>query len=953
VRQRAFPFGKVAAAAPFLTLPLALYADLRLWLALVAAGVMLLLVAILSEVDRIRQLKELLACDPRPVRRASPGSVGIAPSSIARRDYPEDLFPPYVERIPEDARIQARLEQDKHAVVEGERHAGKTRTAFEAVRKRRRAKLLIPRPADKQGNPLSQLLRAPWLVHRWTSCVLFVNRLDTYVDEVSGSDIVGWLRRRPRSVVVATISREEYDKLVDVEHDGYDNTRELLGEERVVPLPADLIHETSLKQAEMFYGSGPEVRRLGAHLAGAEMVKQHYREREDREPAACVLVDAAIACARCGLTKSVTYDQLTALSRAMNPGRAFRPDEWQAGLAYCTETSEGTTAMLLPVGMADDGNPALTVNSILVDLVVRGDARQQPSGALPTTVWEVVREHVATSSADLLEIADAATACAFPGGPEALKSFARDLYEEIRRNGDLARSVQATTALAVLAVEGDRTASAETLEDAVAGPVELPANPSDAQIQRAHRHVEDIPVEEGDAFDVSLPEFRRLPFYYKTKARRDTLRFLLLFGFDVVGLVVGIALAAWFQDRALNEHESIGLDALVNTALVSAPLLGVLFAYFGLYRPDDQRARLSEIVKGTSIAALVLSLVAVTQGFQIINFVRIVLAAACGGLLAFSLRWSYDRLSRRWVRKRGLQARVLLVAPAETATALCLHLTEICPRPMQFVGYVAGTQSQDRAQLGTLADLEAILSDFYVDRVIFADPTIPPGTRSDLAVRCHSKGVAVEMLPSDDELLQAASPAVSNLIVPLVNIPPLYLSRFNSDVKRIIDVALVIPFGLIGGVVALPFFLALMVLGRTWRPIDWDSMPGRKMEGFVMHRMRTPPDDARGLVGLIGRFIRRLRIDELPQFVNVLRGDMALVGPRPLSLEEFKGLNAAQRRRYAVKPGITGLWQIARRESQTTEDMITLDLLYCRRWSPLLDFTILLRTFPAVLARHP
>ena len=74
-----------------------------------------------------------------------------------------------------------------------------------------------------------------------------------------------------------------------------------------------------------------------------------------------------------------------------------------------------------------------------------------------------------------------------------------------------------------------------------------------------------------------------------------------------------------------------------------------------------------------------------------------------------------------------------------------------------------------------------------------------------------------------------------------------------------------------------------------------------------------------------------------------------MVGPRPLTVDEFAHMTTLERRRYAVKPGISGLWQIARRDQPMMSDMAALDLTYCRRWSPLLDFTILLRTVPAIV----
>jgi lipopolysaccharide/colanic/teichoic acid biosynthesis glycosyltransferase len=101
----------------------------------------------------------------------------------------------------------------------------------------------------------------------------------------------------------------------------------------------------------------------------------------------------------------------------------------------------------------------------------------------------------------------------------------------------------------------------------------------------------------------------------------------------------------------------------------------------------------------------------------------------------------------------------------------------------------------------------------------------------------------------------------------------------------------------------------------------------------------------------IGRFLRRFSLDELPQLANVLRGEMSLVGPRPLPLRDFERLESWHKKRYLVLPGITGLWQVSGRSDLDFDDLVRLDFLYLERWSPFLDLAILAKTIPAVITR--
>ncbi|MEA2530981.1 MAG: hypothetical protein QOG89_2625, partial [Thermomicrobiales bacterium] len=115
-------------------------------------------------------------------------------------------------------------------------------------------------------------------------------------------------------------------------------------------------------------------------------------------------------------------------------------------------------------------------------------------------------------------------------------------------------------------------------------------------------------------------------------------------------------------------------------------------------------------------------------------------------------------------------------------------------------------------------------------------------------------------------------------------------------------------------------------------------------------RLFKLPDDPR--LTSVGKHLRRWSLDELPQFVNVLRGEMSVVGPRPPLPEEVASYDDWHHQRLLVTPGLTGLWQINGRSNLTFDEMVRLDLYYAEHWSPWLDFKIVMRTAPAIVTQR-
>jgi lipopolysaccharide/colanic/teichoic acid biosynthesis glycosyltransferase len=214
--------------------------------------------------------------------------------------------------------------------------------------------------------------------------------------------------------------------------------------------------------------------------------------------------------------------------------------------------------------------------------------------------------------------------------------------------------------------------------------------------------------------------------------------------------------------------------------------------------------------------------------------------------------------------------------------------------------------------------------------------------------------------------------------LPMLGLPPTRLSRSACLVKRGVDIC----GAAVGLVVLAPFLLAVTLAIKldSRGPVFFRQVRmGARDSAFLIWKFRTmqidaeqrkhevahlnkhllPGGDARMFkieddprTTRVGRLLRRLSLDELPQLVNVLRGEMSLVGPRPLILDEHQYVEDWAARRLDLKPGITGLWQVLGRDDIGFDEMVKLDYLYVTDWSLMTDIKLALRTVPLVFRRR-
>jgi exopolysaccharide biosynthesis polyprenyl glycosylphosphotransferase len=338
-------------------------------------------------------------------------------------------------------------------------------------------------------------------------------------------------------------------------------------------------------------------------------------------------------------------------------------------------------------------------------------------------------------------------------------------------------------------------------------------------------------------------------------------------------------------------------------------------------------------------------------------------------------RYLYDRATGVILRAAGYRRRAMLVGTGEHIEAVAHALKDSPESHVNLVGFISLTPRPDNGlrSLGNLRDIGSVIDRNRIDEVIIADPAFPQQQAVELVDQCHRRGVRVRVAPSTMEILIHRAEFVPGQSVPLFELKPPVFEGFDFVLKRTFDV---IGSGLLLTLLS-PLLLAIVgaikltsrgpVIYRSRRPgvggVPFDCFKFRTMfrDADQMQADLESLNEANGALFKIrddprmtrvGRFLRRFSLDELPQLVNVLRGQMSLVGPRPLPMRDFARLEEWHKKRYLVMPGITGLWQVSGRSDLDFDDLVRLDFLYLERWSVFLDLSILVKTVPAVFARR-
>src|ERR687895_269388 len=468
-----------------------------------------------------------------------------------------------------------------------------------------------------------------------------------------------------------------------------------------------------------------------------------------------------------------------------------------------------------------------------------------------------------------------------------------------------------------------------------------------------------------------------LSFLLRMDTLRRCARVFSLLALDFAGVFAAIFTALmvkavlrqgeWAWAASFTEtKESIAFAYLV-TAL--------LFARSGLYAERSQRPGLPRIVSSLFQVTVVALIFALVNGEQYSSY-YIFYGTLCFAIAYVStLRWGYEQVTGVLLRAAGYRRRAVLVGSGKHIEDVHSALVDEVHAPVDMLGFISLEPRPDNGlrSLGRIEELAAVLDTYRVQEVIIADPDFPQERAVELVDECHRRAVTVRIAPSTMEILVHRAEFVPGASVPLFELRPPVFDGFDYAIKRTFD--FVVSLCLLAVLSPLLLLIAAAVALSSRGPVFYRSeRPGIGGAAFACIKFRTMRSDADQMqadleslneasgalfkirhdprLTRVGRLLRRYSLDELPQLLNVLTGQMSLVGPRPLPRRDFDQLEDWHKKRYLVLPGITGLWQVSGRSELDFDDLVRLDFLYLERWSVGLDLAILLKTVPAVFSRR-
>jgi len=392
-----------------------------------------------------------------------------------------------------------------------------------------------------------------------------------------------------------------------------------------------------------------------------------------------------------------------------------------------------------------------------------------------------------------------------------------------------------------------------------------------------------------------------------------------------------------------------------------------------VYRAARVRTNMDEtlaILKAVALATLVLAAFIFLSGAKGVSLSVVFLSGLLNvtSLAAWRI-WRRGVITRRVSNEKGGR-NALIVGVGQTGQELARYLSGRKDLGYVVKGFLDGNHPIDRRVLGHIEDLPRIVRSEFVDDIFITVPSEQGAVRA-VSLEARGNRLGVKLVPEFYDELGRQAPLEYLGDFPMIELCRKSIPRFSLLAKRAVDVMVAT-----AGLVLLSPLLAVTAVAIKLDdpgPALYRAVRiGKKGRKFVCYKFRSMVSDAdchkEDLRHLnersgpffkisndprqtrVGKFLRKFSVDELPQFWNVFKGDMSLVGPRPHPIDDFEKYQMEHLRRLDVTPGITGLWQVVARRDPSFERNMRLDLEYIENWNFWLDLKILLKTVPTVLS---
>ena len=468
---------------------------------------------------------------------------------------------------------------------------------------------------------------------------------------------------------------------------------------------------------------------------------------------------------------------------------------------------------------------------------------------------------------------------------------------------------------------------------------------------------------------------------------------IILIPIDLVSILVGFVIA-YYVRKHIDNFDIVYIPSLweyLEFVSYFLPIWIFVFAMSGLYSVKNTR-KIGFAFQKTFIAVPTALMIFVTAMFFIKEafFSRLIVVYSLVLIIALTI---FFRLLIYYIRKlfyhHGIGInKVLVIGTGKIGKEIIKYIEQHPGRGYKVIGVIKTDERMENPNaksqiVGFLPDIGSVVAKMMPDEIIQTEP-LTPKENLNIVHLCEDKRITFRFIPSLFALYSRNNDSDTMGKIPVLEVKRSNLDGWGRIVKRMIDI-----FGaLFGIIISLPIqiIIALIIkitdpgpilfvqkrVGRDgnfnfikFRTMKLEYCTGSRYGGEKAEKIREQlvktknessgpmfkmKDDPR--VSRIGKFLRKTSLDEIPQFYNVLRGDMSIVGPRPpLPAEVAKYTREEKKRIIGVKPGITGLWQVSGRSDIQFDEWVKLDAYYIENWSLLLDLIIIFKTIIVIVFR--